>query len=48
MALPSLAHWLVQVFVVAAVQLPALLHTDGVVSLPAVQLAAVHTVPLSG
>lgn len=46
---PSVAHRLLShAFVVEAVQLPEPLHTDAVVTLPAVQLAAVHTVDPSG
>jgi len=45
----SLPHRLLgQVLVVAAVQFPDPLQTDWVVSFPAEQLAAVHTVVLSG
>ena len=47
--LPSVAHrLLVHGLVVAIVQAPEPLHTDALVALPAVQLAAVQTVLLSG
>lgn len=46
---PSAAHRLLaHSLVVAAVQLPEALQTDAVVTLPAVQLAAVQIVELSG
>jgi hypothetical protein len=46
---PSAAHRLLsQAFVPAAVQLPELLQTDAVVTLPAEHFAAVHSVVLPG
>src|SRR5262249_11336452 len=45
----ALAHWLLgQVDIAVALQAPAPLHTDALVSVPALHLAAVHTVWLSG
>lgn len=47
--IPSAAHRLLShAFVAEAVQLPEPLQTDAVVTLPAVHLAAVHSVALSG
>jgi hypothetical protein len=47
--IPSAAHRLLsQAFVPEVVQLPELLQTDAVVTLPAEHLAAVHSVELPG
>lgn len=49
LALPSAAHWLFgHVLLAGVLQAPMLLHTDAVVTLPVVQVAAVQMAVLSG